>query len=454
MDRLRLRGQRPEVAPGSTAVMRTALIGILLLCAASGGLLLTVEAQPAAAATVGDQIAAFAASQAGVPYCDGGGGIDGPTNGGVVEPGCGPGVKGFDCMSLVQYAVYQATGVALPGDGSQPAGVGTVLPPTGTLAEDSAALLPGDAVYWGGSGIDGFAHSGIYAGNGEVWDAIGVNQPVQTHTMAYLSTIYTYDGAIRYWTPSTTTSGGLVMPVVGLASTPDGNGYWLVDAAGGVSAHGSAVNYGSLVGDRLNAPIAHIVSTPDGLGYWLVATDGGIFAFGDATFLGSMGGSHLNAPVVDMAPTPDGHGYWLVASDGGVFSFGDAAFRGSMGGQHLNQPIVGISANDVTGGYWLVATDGGIFAFDAPFLGSTGSIRLTEPVNGMASLADGQGYWFVASDGGVFTEGTARFQGSMGGTTLNAPVVGMAADPATGGYWLVASDGGIFSFGAPYLGSG
>ena len=442
------------VALVSAVVTRATLIGAFVICVGAGGASLVVETQPAAAATVGDQIAAFAASQVGVPYCDGGGGINGPTNGGVNEAGCGPGVKGFDCMSLVQYAVYQATGIALPGDGSQPKGVGTVITPTGTIAEDTAALLPGDAVYWGGSGIDGFAHSGIYAGNGNVWDAIGVNQPVQTHTMAYLSTIYTYDGAIRYWTPSTTTSGGLVAQAVGLASTPDGSGYWLADAAGAVSPHGSAVSYGSLVGRPLNAPIAHIVSTSDDLGYWLVASDGGIFAFGDATFLGSMGSSHLNAPVVDMAPTPDGHGYWLVASDGGIFSFGDAAFQGSMGGQHLNQPIVGMSADDATGGYWLVATDGGIFSFDAPFLGSTGSIRLAKPVNGMTSLADGQGYWFVASDGGIFNEGTARFQGSMGGTTLNAPVVGMAADQATGGYWLVASDGGIFGFGAPYLGAG
>ena len=442
------------VAAVSTVVTRTTLIWALLLCVAAGSASLAVETQPAAAATMGDQIAAFAASQVGVPYCDGGGGINGPTNGGVNEAGCGPGVKGYDCMSLVQFAVYQATGIALPGDGSQPKGVGTVIPRAGTIAEDTAALLPGDAVYWGGSGIDGFAHSGIYAGNGNVWDAIGINQPVQTHTMAHLSTIYTYDGAIRYWTPSTTTSGGLVPPVVGLASTPDGSGYWLADAAGGVSAHGSAVNYGSLVGHPLNAPIAHIVSTSDGLGYWLVASDGGIFAFGDATFLGSMGSSHLNAPVVEMAPTPDGHGYWLVASDGGIFSFGDAQFQGSMGGKHLNQPIVGMSADDATGGYWLVATDGGIFSFDAPFLGSTGSIRLAKPVNGMAALVGGQGYWFVASDGGIFNEGTARFQGSMGGTTLNAPVVGMAADQTTGGYWLVASDGGIFSFGAPYFGAG
>jgi len=448
---------------------RVRMAGVLLLlaglAATSLSLSLSVSVPDAAAAhvpratgaTQGDQIAAVAASQAGVPYCDGGGGINGPTYGGVNEPGCGPTDKGYDCMSLVQYAVYQVTGIALPSDGSQPKGVGTFIAPQPTLAQDAAVLQPGDTTYWGGS-IGSFSHSGVYAGNGQVWDAIGVNQPVQEHSLSYLATIYNYDGGMRFWSSDgaapTTTSGGLVTPVVGMASTPAGDGYWLVDAAGGVSAHGSAVSYGSTAGHPLNAPIAHIVSTPDGRGYWLVASDGGIFAFGDAPFFGSMGGRHLNAPVVDIAPTPDGRGYWLVASDGGIFAFGDAPFYGSMGGHHLNQPVVGISADDATGGYWLVASDGGIFSFRAPFLGSTGSLRLTRPVNGMTSMADGQGYWFVASDGGVFAAGAARFHGSTGGTRLQAPVVGMATDPATGGYWLVASDGGVFSFDAPFYGAG
>jgi len=414
---------------------------------------LCVDVTHAAATTQGDQIAAVAASQANVPYCDGGGNINGPTNGGVVEPGCGPGVKGFDCMSLVQYAVYQVTGISLPG-GSQPRGVGTFIAPQATIAEDTAGLLPGDAVFWGGSGINGFAHSGIYAGNGNVWDAIGVNQPVQLHTMTYLQTVYNYDGAMRFWGAGATQSGGLASDVVGLAATPSGSGYWVADASGAVSAHGAAVNYGSMAGHLLQAPVTHIVSTPDGGGYWLVAADGGIFSFGDAPFYGSMGGRHLDAPVVDIAPAPDGGGYWLVAADGGVFSFGNATFYGSMGGRRLNSPVVGISADDATGGYWEVASDGGIFAFGAPFLGSAGSIHLSRPVNGMASLADGQGYWFVASDGGIFSEGSAPFRGSMGGARLNAPVVGMASDPATNGYWLVASDGGVFSFDAPFYGAG
>jgi N-acetylmuramoyl-L-alanine amidase len=61
-----------------------------------------------------------------------------------------------------------------------------------------------------------------------------------------------------------------------------------------------------------NAPIVGMAATPDGGGYWLVASDGGIFTFGDAGFFGSEGGTALNAPIVGMATTPDGGGYWLI----------------------------------------------------------------------------------------------------------------------------------------------
>ena len=240
-------------------------------------------------------------------------------------------------------------------------------------------------------------------------------------------------------------------PVVSVASTPNGGGYWVARSDGSIAAQGNAVNYGSMSGVALDAPISHLVSTPDGRGYWMVAGDGGIFAFGDAGFYGSMGGQPLNAPVVDLAPTPDGKGYWLVANDGGVFAFGDAHFYGSMGGQPLNQPVVGIAADPATGGYWMVATDGGIFSYDAPFRGSTGALVLNEPVNGMAATPNGQGYWLVASDGGIFAF-NAPFRGSAGGLSLNAPMVGMAVDRHTGGYWLVGSNGGIFSYDAPYFG--
>ncbi len=122
---------------------------------------------------------------------------------------------------------------------------------------------------------------------------------------------------------------------------------------------------GRWVVSTLNAPIVGMAAAPDGQGYWLVGADGGIFAFGSAQFYGSMGGQHLNAPVVGMAAAPGGNGYWLVASDGGIFAFGSAQFYGSMGGYHLNAPMVFIAPLPAGGGYWTVASDGGLFSFGA-----------------------------------------------------------------------------------------
>jgi hypothetical protein len=41
-------------------------------------------------------------------------------------------------------------------------------------------------------------------------------------------------------------------------------------------------------GKPLNAPIVGMAATPTGNGYWEVASDGGIFSFGNARFSGSM----------------------------------------------------------------------------------------------------------------------------------------------------------------------
>jgi beta-lactamase class A len=232
-----------------------------------------------------------------------------------------------------------------------------------------------------------------------------------------------------------TTLHGLTAPVVGVAATPDGLGYWVVAADGGILTFGDANFEGSAGGSHLHAPIVGMAVTPTGRGYWLVASDGGVFAYGDAAYEGSAGGSHLDAPVVGIAATPDGSGYWLVASDGGVFAYGDAVFAGSMGGHQLNQPIVGMAATPTGHGYWMTASDGGIFAFgDAPFEGSMGGIPLNNPVVGVAASSDGRGYWLAAADGGVFTFGDAPFLGSDGSTQQHAVAVGIAGRP--GGYWI------------------
>ncbi|HUA94311.1 MAG TPA: hypothetical protein VMB82_02150, partial [Acidimicrobiales bacterium] len=53
-------------------------------------------------------------------------------------------------------------------------------------------------------------------------------------------------------------------------------------------------------GRPLNQPVVGMAATLTGGGYWEVAKDGGIFSFGDALFSGSMGGTVLDAPVVGI----------------------------------------------------------------------------------------------------------------------------------------------------------
>jgi hypothetical protein len=249
-------------------------------------------------------------------------------------------------------------------------------------------------------------------------------------------------------------TGARTLPVVGMAATPTGKGYWMVDAAGTVGVYGDATSYGDVAHMTLNRPVVGMAATPSGMGYWLVATDGGIFSFGDAVFYGSTGNIRLNRPIVGASDDHASAGYRFVAADGGVFDF-NAPYFGSTGNMRLNQPVVGMAATASGNGYWLVAADGGVFTFgDARFYGSTGNIRLNRPIVGMAATPAGNGYWLVAADGGVFTFGDARFFGSTGNIRLNQPIVGMAGTVTASGYWLVAADGGIFTFGdAVFFGS-
>jgi hypothetical protein len=78
----------------------------------------------------------------------------------------------------------------------------------------------------------------------------------------------------------------------------------MVASDGGIFKFGDAVFKGSMGGTRLNQPIVGMAATRSGKGYWMVARDGGIFNFGDASFRGSTGGIRLNRPIVGMAAGP------------------------------------------------------------------------------------------------------------------------------------------------------
>ena len=241
---------------------------------------------------------------------------------------------------------------------------------------------------------------------------------------------------------------------------------------GGVFTYGTAPFEGSMGGQHLNAPIVGVATTPDGQGYWLVASDGGVFALrrrrlprfhgrpapergdrrhcadpqrsrllaggqptagcsrsataastvpwaacistppsspwpppttaatgsspptvassasGALSFYGSAGGTRLNAPVTGVAATPDGQGYWLVGSDGGVFTYGDAAYLGSVPGQGITgqPPVVGITSTPTGSGYWLAGANGAVYTYgDATFLGAPDASHLVAPVSAIAT---------------------------------------------------------------------
>ena len=71
-----------------------------------------------------------------------------------------------------------------------------------------------------------------------------------------------------------------------------GAGYYVYEGNGRVTGFGndSYLNYlGDLSATKLNEPIVGMATVPNGGGYWMVASDGGIFNYGDAAYDGSLG---------------------------------------------------------------------------------------------------------------------------------------------------------------------
>jgi cell wall-associated NlpC family hydrolase len=238
-------------------------------------------------------------------------------------------------------------------------------------------------------------------------------------------------------TPLATSTAKLSGPVVAMASTPDGGGYWLVDAAGQVAAAGDAASYGDApgLGLALN-DVVGIAATTDGKGYWLVDSRGGILAFGDAVGYGSMAGQTLAKPVVGITATPDGKGYWEVAADGGVFAFGDAPFLGSDAGTASTNDVVALTSTLDGQGYWLLGADGAVYTYgDGHFAGALTDQYPSTKFVGFTPSLDGQGYWLTAADGTVVALGDAQpatgaTAGDAGTTTPSATTT-TATTPAT-----------------------
>ena len=153
----------------------------------------------------------------------------------------------------------------------------------------------------------------------------------------------------------------------------------MVAGDGGVFTFGDAAFYGSTGGMRLNAPVLGMAPTATGHGYWLVAWDGGVFSFGDAAFYGSTGGMQLNRPIVGMAATPTRQAATGSSRPTAACSASATrAFYGSTGGMRsTRRSSAWRRRRPATATGWSRPTAASSRFGDAPFYGSGGR-RLDE----------------------------------------------------------------------------
>jgi YVTN family beta-propeller protein len=233
------------------------------------------------------------------------------------------------------------------------------------------------------------------------------------------------------------------------------DGYWLAARGGTVFGLGSAASLGG-IRTTSSDPVVGIAGSPDGKGYFVATADGDVTAFGDVTSHGDLSTKHIaRSDVVAIVTTQDANGYWLIGADGEVYSFGDATFYGDL--LHLQKPVhvtnvVGMVPSLGDRGYFLLGSDGGVFAFGSThFYGSLPGIGVkVDNIRGILPSATGKGYVLVGSDGGAFVFGSGvRFFGSLPGRHIKVDdIVGLALTPDDGGYYMAAaSTGAVYGFG-------
>ena len=219
-------------------------------------------------------------------------------------------------------------------------------------------------------------------------------------------------------------------------ATPSG-GVLVAGRNGGVLTLGPAWYQGSKSGASLRSDVVGIETTPSGDGYWLLTATGRVYPFGEARYRGSVS----DARTVAMASTPSGKGYWILGRGGRVMPFGDALRLGSP--ETGQGPFVAITPTPSGLGYWLVSAAGKVHVFgDAVHLGDSGS----GSASSMTATASGLGYWLVDETGKVQAFGDASPLGELA-EPATAAVVSIVGTPTGAGYWLVNERGAARGFG-------
>jgi hypothetical protein len=195
-------------------------------------------------------------------------------------------------------------------------------------------------------------------------------------------------------------------PAIGIATTHDGEGYWVVQA------DGSVTNFGDAPPLRYEKPASQVVaiaSTGSGLGYWLLEKNGTVLGFGDAKTYGSAGGLSGADPAVALATVPGDKGYIVLTRAGRLYGFGSgAALRGQVK-LPAGTSAVGLALE--ANSFQLLASNGDVVAFPGGKATLVLPAAAGKPV-AIVSTPDRHGDWILSSTGKVVGRGDARTVGS------------------------------------------
>jgi photosystem II stability/assembly factor-like uncharacterized protein len=242
--------------------------------------------------------------------------------------------------------------------------------------------------------------------------------------------------------------------LVGIAAMPDGGGYWLASAAGGLVACGDAPFDGSPVSERipLFAPIVGIAATVKGCGYWLLARDATVYPFGPCALRLPRVRSGAPSWASPATPPPPATGSCRPTAESSR-STPPTEDRSQAPAFAPTTSSASPPARRAAG----TGRPGRTEACSASAFDNFGSLPgLGMQVRDIVAIdrtVSGPGYLLSGAGGAAYVLGSGTaFCGSESGQT-SAPVSASATYGFSPGYWLLERNGRLDLFDAPFDGT-
>jgi len=178
----------------------------------------------------------------------------------------------------------------------------------------------------------------------------------------------------RYW-PTAANNGGQLVRVAAFAADPVKNGYWEIGTPscttqwcpGGsnnkpLASFGDAKDYGFPSTLPQGVTMVGITSSPDAKGYWILLSNGQVDSYGDASAYVANVATTVVGTAVSIARDASGKGFWVLTSSGQVISYGDARNYGNAT-PTSGRKFVSITGDHSGAGYWILTSAGHAYNF-------------------------------------------------------------------------------------------